>query len=337
MKRPSGIMTRRIAARLLPLLIAGAAVGMPAPQPPSRDAVRSLSRKAAEGDPLSLFRMAMLYERGYDSIPADSLKALEMYRLAAEGGYLPAMNQLGFLLMNSDGPDASRREGLRWIEKAAIQGDLKAASNLGWLLMQGDLVDKDYDKALFWLRKGADGGLPVAMSMLGDLYREGRGVPADSTAADSLYRAAFEHGLRDAGYKLADMYESRIQYLTPDSCVIRGRYFYLRGIPSEGVRYFRIAANAGHPTALALIGDAYARAMGVAYDHELSNLYFTRAAMAGDPSAAFFIGELLEMFPDALDTIPSLPSPAPAFWFDRAAAGGVTDAEAASRRLLTEE
>lgn len=336
MKPLSGLMLRRIAGRLLPLLMAGAAAGMPLSQPPSRDAVRELSRKAEAGDPLSRFRMAMIYERGYDSIPADSVMAMEMYRLAAEGGCLPAMNQLGFLLMNSGESDSTRREGLRWIERAAIQGDLKAASNLGWLLLQGDIVDKDYDKALFWLHKGADGGLPVAMSMLGDLYREGRGVPADSTAADSLYRSAFEHGLRDAGYKLADMYESRIPYLSPDSCVIRGRYFYLRGIPSEGVRYFRIAANAGHPAALALLGDAYARAMGVAYDHDLSNRYFTRAAMAGDPSAAFFIGELLEMFPDALDTIPSLPSASPAFWFDRAAADSVTNAADAARRLLTE-
>lgn len=258
----------------------------------------------------------------------------ESLRFLADEGNTEAMNLLGYRLI-SDGEDTG--EGLRWIEKAAESGDVKAASNLGWLLMQGEQVPLDLEKAAYWLDKAARGNLTIAQSLLGDLYRDGRGVEADTAKADSLYRAAYEKGFADAGYKLADLNKERYAAMSPDEAVAEGKYYYYGNAPSEGVKLFYQAADAGDAQALALLGDAYTRAVGVAYDHQLSLKYFTQAALAGNPAAQFILGELLEIFPDALagvaaETDTPLSSD-PFHWYEKAAEGGIRSAEEAAESL----
>lgn len=271
-------------------------------------------------------------------------------RERAEAGDIEAMNYLGYLLLGGAGEILTDEEtgdtiaqdpaaGLAWLVKAASLGDAKAASNIGWLYMEGSLVGQDYEEGARWLKTAAEKGLPVAQSLLGDLYRYGRGVEPDSLAADSLYREALERGLADAGYKLYDLRQPGYSAMPPERLVEEGLYLYLRGAPSEGVKLFYLAADAGSPEALALLGDAYARAAGVPYDHDLSLEYYVKAAIAGNPSAQFVVGELLEIFPDALhgieEAIGSPPLPAdPEYWYEKAAEAGVTDAAAATDRLL---
>lgn len=261
-------------------------------------------------------------------------------RALAESGNASAMNYLGFRLISGEaGEEKNVEEGLYWLTRAAEEGDVKAASNLGWLYIQGEVLDKDLKKGVEWLAKASEAGLPVAQSLLGDLYRAGEGVAPDSVKADSLYREAFEHGLADAGYKLYDLNSSRYAALPADSLVSEGKYFYFRGAPSEGVKLFYMAADQGNATALALLGDAYTRALGVPYDYLLSLKYYTLAALAGNPSAQFVVGELLDIFPDAfrsLDPVdfPVPPNDDPSYWYDKAAKAGITDAVVASERLF---
>ena len=56
--------------------------------------------------------------------------------------------------------------------------------------------------------------------------------------------------------------------------------------------------------AMALLGDAYSRGVGVKYSHDKSLAYFARAALAGNPSAMYILAETLEVFPDALQDLP---------------------------------
>lgn len=259
----------------------------------------------------------------------------------AEEGDVEAMNYLGYLLIS--GEDSTERDlasGLKWLSKAAGAGDAKAASNLGWLLIKGDVVERDVQTGIKWLEKASRAGLPVALSLLGDVYRDGTGVAPDTLAADSLYRRAFENGLADAGYKLYDLNAKTYRELPPEAKVEQGKYYYLRYAPSEGVKLFYMAAEEGNAQAMALLGDAYTRAIGVPYDYNLSLKYYVEAALAGNPSAQFVIGELLEIFPDALvrfsgkDGQP-LPDD-PSYWFDLAARQGVSDATQAADRLLAD-
>lgn len=264
-------------------------------------------------------------------------QATEALRSMAESGNPEAMNLYGYLLLSGEeGVERDPAAGLSWLTKAANAGDVKAASNLGWLFIDGNLVEQDYVAGAKWLAKAADAGLPVAQSLLGDLYLEGRGVPCDTLAADSLYRQAFEGGLGDAGYKLEALHAREYASLHADERVEIGKYYYLRGTPDVGVRLFYSAAEEGDALAMALLGDAYTRAIGVPYDYDLSLKYYVEAARAGNPSAQFIVGELLDIFPDALKGHEEWSdlSDDPTYWYDKAASAGITDAALASQFLL---
>lgn len=295
-----------------------------------RRAVRQLVERAGEGDPKSLYHLATLHDTGYDSIPVDSAVSTALYRLSAEKGFAPAMNYLGYRYFNGDYVRQDVDSALYWMAKAAGAGDAKAASNLGYLLSHDDAVTRDYPQAVYWLTKAADTGLPVAQSLLADLLRQGLGTPKDTARAEALYTAAIEHGLQDAELKLLSMKGRGWESLSPDSAVALGRHYYTHRAPFIGVTLFENAAAHDNPDALALLGDAYSRAVGVEYDHDKSVAYFLRAALLGQPSAQFVIAELLDIFPDALsDTIPGAP-----YWYEKAAAAGISDAEAAASRLI---
>lgn len=270
----------------------------------------------------------------FNKEPEEDLHALLLE--SAEAGDVEAMNYLGYLLLSGEeGMDRDQAAGLLWLIRAASLGDAKAASNLGWLYVKGELVEQDLQEGVKWLDKAAGKGLPVAQSLLGDLFRDGMGVEKDTLAADSLYRQAFEHGLYDAGYKLYALNADAYERLSPEEKVNTGKYYYLRGAPSEGVKLFYMASDEGNAEAMALLGDAYARAIGVPYDHDLSLKYYVEAATRGNPSAQFVLGELLEIFPDALQgySMEGV-SDNPAYWYAKAAEAGVTDASIATERLL---
>ena len=310
-----------------------------------RAALRALSARAADGDAKALFDLASLHDRGYDSIPVDSARSTALYRLSAEKGYPPAMNYLGFRYFKGEYVREDVDSALFWLVKAAGRGDLSAANNLGYLLANSDKVTRDYPQAVYWLSKAAEGGLPQGESQLADLCRQGLGTPADTMLAQSLYTKAIEGGLQDAELKLLSMMGRRWESLPADSAVSLGRYYYTHRAPLIGVTLFRNAASCDNPDALALLGDAYSRGIGVEYDHDRSLGYFLRAALLEQPSAQFVIGELLDIFPDALsDSVPAailngFPALADSvssssYWYGRAAAGGVKDADEASRHLL---
>lgn len=337
----------------------------------TRLALRQLVARADSGDAKALYDLATLHDVGYDSIPVDSARSTELYLRSAEEGYAPAQNYIGFRFYKGESVERDVKKGLEWMERAAIQGDPKAANNLGWLLLEGEGLTHDAAKAAFWLKRAADAGLPAGQAQYADLLRTGQGVPTDTLKADSLYRLAIEGGLRDAEAKLLSMQRERWRTLSPKEALSLGMYHYAHRAPAIGLTLFgqiekqtdSIPANCApsdidsisihnsttgedslrmvRAHALALLGDAYTRALGVSYDHDLALRYFTEAALLGNPSAQFIIGELLEIFPDTFEdvTLPpgidlkSLPKDA-GWWFDRAAEAGVTDATQANRLLL---
>ena len=280
-------------------------------------------------------------ENPIDSVGGDEFRS--KLEVAAEKGDTEAMNYLGYLLLSgAEGVEKDSAEGLLWILKAARAGDVKAASNLGWLYLDGNLIGKDETMAAQWIGQAADAGLPVAQSLLGDLYLEGRGVEKDSVKAESMYREAFERGLGDAGYKLYNLLAPEYEGMSPGQQVEEGLYYYFGGAPSEGVKLFYMAADRGDARAMALLGDAYTRSVGVPYDYDLSLKYYLQAAVAGNPSAQFVISELLEIFPDALHRFNEEGSygvldESPLYWYEKATEKGVMDAEIATKRLFGED
>ena len=310
--------------------------------------LRELSERAKAGDAKAIYRLALVYDVGYDSIPIDSAKSTALYRLAAEKGYAPAQNYLGFRYYRGEYVKRDVDSALYWLAKAAGGGDAKAANNLGFLLMEGKDVKRDYHQALKWLTMAAESGLPTGQSQLADMHRRGLATVPDTLRAIELYTKALEQGLADAEIKLLNMMGRKWESLPTDSLLALGRRYYTHRAPMIGASMFKTAAGRGSAEAFTLLGDAYSRGNGVDYDHDRSVACYLEGAMRGNPSAQFVVAELLEIFPDALsgDGISGilhdyygkagLPRDIDkaAYWYEKAAAQGVADAAEATRRLF---
>lgn len=301
---------------LLPLVFCAVVFSLAAGPNRVHESVRELSRKASEGDGEALYQLARLHDLGYDSLPVDSARSTLLYRMAAESGSAKAMNYLGFRYFKGEFVDKDLDSALYWLGKAVEAGDPGAANNLGYLYASGMSVEQDFVKAREWFGKAADAGIHAAESQLADLYCEGLGGETDTVAALELYTRAMTGGISEAAIKRATI--------------------------------LRNLSDRGDTRAMALLGDAYSRGEGVAYNHALATEYFLRSALGGNPSAAFVIAELLDIFPDALSEEPYMEIIrkesdgaeteevflSPQYWYDKAAASGIPDAATATHRLL---
>lgn len=255
--------------------------------------IQGLNDKAEKGDAGALYELARLYDIGFEDIPIDSAKSSILYRRAAEMGYNPARNYLGFRYYKGEFLKQNTDSALYWIRLAAENGDITAAANLAYLLTEGEPEIKDEEEALKWLQKAA------------------------------------EAGIMQPQIKYSGIMEQRWQQLPPDSLVTKGINYYIGKAPIVGIVMINIAAEKGSSKALAILGDAYSKGRGVPYDNSKALEYFHEAAIAGNPSAQFIIAELLEFFPDILETYPAV------YWYEKAAEEGVTDSERAYQLLFS--
>jgi uncharacterized protein len=111
---------------------------------------------ATKVDPAALYEQAYKFDSG-DGVPRDSVKAVAMYRQAADLGHADAMLRLGYLYEN------------------------------------GRAVPLDHAQATEWYRRATDLGQSKAMFMLGVCYWAGRGVPADQVEAYKWIDLAATH------------------------------------------------------------------------------------------------------------------------------------------------
>lgn len=321
------------------ILLAVMVASMFAATPEGRRAFRQFERRAENGDAEAQYRLATVLETGWDSVPADSVRALELMRRSAQAGFPPAMNYLGYLygkgykVGTRELVPVDRDSSVMWLRRSADAGDPRAVSNLAYLLLNDTVFalsseahpctqaqnnadtpfkSRAYNDsiAFVYLQKGASAQIPTAFSMLGDMYRDGRWVKRDTLKAAANYEAALERGLGDAEARLIALMGHRWQRLPQDSAFNLGLRYYAGYAPGAGVLLLERAAEIPDTIgigarAMALLGDAYSRGVGVKYNHDKSLEYFARAALAGNPSAMFILAETLEVFPDALLDLPA--------------------------------
>lgn len=185
----------------------------------------ALQRRAESGDPEALYRLALVYERGFDTIPADSVRSVVLLHAAADRDFAPAQNYLGFLFGKGVGVPQNNDSAIFWIKRAADVGDPKAANNLAFLLLNDNHSDscsvcsssadtlgklcpgrasRDSLAATYLIR-AAETGLPTALTTLGTLFAQGRGVNPDTIRATKLFEAAISRGFHDAELHLLNL------------------------------------------------------------------------------------------------------------------------------------
>lgn len=238
---------------------------------PAGMGIADLQDLALTGQPRAQTMVGNAYASG-TGVPLNPAEAARWFRLAADQGYAPAQNNLGWLHVEGGpgfAPDPS--EALNWLHKAADQGYAVAMSNLAEIYEVGRGVVADAARSHQWRRRAAESGYAQGQFNLGVAYQRGTGVLRDPAVAADWYRKAAEQGFAPAEEALAALYEEGLG-VTKDL--------------EESLRWRRKAAEQDHPEALRRLGLMYARGTGVAPDQSKSREFLRRAADLGDAEAA---------------------------------------------------
>lgn len=166
-------------------------------------------RLAEQGDPEWQYFSGIraCYHQDYnDPKYPDYAAAIKWFRMAADQGYVPAMNNLGSLLVFGklfycSGP-RDYQQGIKWFRAAADKDDGFAMYNLGRVYHYAYGLPQDLHEAMRWYQKAAEKGVGCAMYKIGVMYRDGEGVPKDTEKAGYWFYKAARAGDGDARKEL---------------------------------------------------------------------------------------------------------------------------------------
>jgi hypothetical protein len=116
----------------------------------------------------------------------DDVAAMKWFRIAADKGYAPAENNLGFLYAEGRGAPRNDSEAVRWYRRAADRKYPPAETSLGMMYAQGRGVTQSDSEALSLYSAAANQGYPQAKANLAEMYAQGRGVARDDMTAGFL-------------------------------------------------------------------------------------------------------------------------------------------------------
>jgi TPR repeat protein len=231
-------------------------------------------RSAADGGSVpAQNNLAWMCQQGLGGIPQDVAEAMKWYRLAAEQGSVPAQCSLAGLLLDSG--TTADAEAADWYRRAAEQGSALAQCNLALLLMTGRGVARDDTRAAALFRSAAEQNDPLAQFNLGYLHMTGTGVEPNDAEAVRWYRLAADQGFAAAQRNLGGML-----------AIGRGA----PRNPAEAAKWYRLAAEQGDAGAQCNIGWMCAHGVGVEQDLVQAVNWYRRAAERGNPEAIFILG-----------------------------------------------
>lgn len=145
---------------------------------------------------LSFFQGSFKREQGVSSYyKMDNKKEAHSYfKEAADYGDPEGQYLLGLMDLQGDGVTQNTEAGLAWIKKAAEQGYMPAINKLGFLYLSGRHgVKKDIQKSIKYLTEAAEKGEINAMLALGMVYSN-YSKPINYELAASWYAKAREKG-----------------------------------------------------------------------------------------------------------------------------------------------
>ena len=246
-------------------------------------------------------------------VEVDYPNAVKWFEMAANGGSLDAMDNLGVCYANGDGVDMSDVKAVEWYRRAAQGGLAWGEYHYACKLIEGKGVEIDADAGRDWLQKAAAQGLKKAKDRLETLDNElygdvkfGPGTPEkDKVECRKIYAEALE-GRSGAEYEMGNILSNGMYCILVNKKEAFGWYmkaaehgsadaqyevarFYLLGEKDvvdcndeEKFKWYWEAAAQGHVESMRKVGDSFYYGSGVDEDRERAKIWYARAAKAGD-------------------------------------------------------
>jgi hypothetical protein len=102
----------------------------------------------------------------------------------------------------------------KWLREAAEQGYIPSMNNLGYLYQMGLGVKRDWPEAIKWYRRAAEHGDAMAQANLGMMYESGDGVTIDKVEAYKWYSLSAEQGNVEGKHSFQEY--NMYHYLSPE-------------------------------------------------------------------------------------------------------------------------
>ncbi|MEZ0369658.1 MAG: ankyrin repeat domain-containing protein [Candidatus Sericytochromatia bacterium] len=223
--------------------------------------ILQLQQQAEAGQAEALYLLAQLYEAGA-SVPADKLKAINLYLQAAEHGKPEAWMDVGNLFENGNGMPQDyfkAREAYQHFDQIfGPKNNLAGSEAIRRLSRSKPAYFDSPAHALAWYRTRAQEGSGLAMLYLGQLCEQGLGTASDLNQAIAWYRRAARHLQPEADYRL-------------------GRIYQKQGNPATAAAAFRAAARQQYAEAQYQLGLMYHQGQGVTRDARLARFWQQQA------------------------------------------------------------
>lgn len=186
------------AVKVLLILVALATVA-PAPAPANALDIKTLEKRAGEGNADAMYLLARRYQQGRET-DRDMDKALALYNRAAEKGHAEALYTLALMYKKGNWVKKDNKIAQSLFFAAAKKGHAKAQFKMGWRQIRpgGDLA-----KARHWFNQAADQGLVEGQYYLARMLEYGQGGAEDPALAKTWYEKAARRGHADAHWSLA--------------------------------------------------------------------------------------------------------------------------------------
>jgi TPR repeat protein len=270
---------------------------------------KDLEPRAKKGDPKAQYRLS---KPGY----CETTEAVTWLRKAAEQGYVPAQNTLGFKYDFGSEVPKDAAQAAYWYRKAAEQGDADAQSSLGSLYEFGTGVAKDYAEAVKWYRKAAEQGNAEAQVSLAECYMDGRGIAKSDKDAEEWFLKAIQQenflGREIARRELGMFYGQLGDLEVPKNY-------------AEAAKWYRKGAELGNAWAQYKLGVMYHAGRGVPEDFVEARRWSLKAvdqycnsAERGDADAQLKLAVCYENMHDDSEAVK---------WYRRAAEQGCATAQ----------
>jgi TPR repeat protein len=223
-----------------------------------------LSKAILLGDPRAQWLRAERLILSQKLVEVQQGRAL--FRLAAEGGVVPAMEDLAVRLVDGRGFQENKVLAATWARRCADLGNFACMALTADALDAGWAGVKQPNEATVWVRRAAELGETWAMVQMGSRHEAGVGVDLNFPQAVAWYRRAANAGDSNGMVSLGIMLNNG------------------RGVPKNdgaAVGWFRRAADSGDPSGMLFLGFSLSLGQGVERNKAAALGWFKRAAEAG--------------------------------------------------------
>ena len=251
----------------------------------SPEGLQMLQHALAANSPEAAHQLGLVYAQGLAGVTRDQTRAAQLFEQAANAGLSRAQLNLGVLYVRGQGVPRDLVRARGWLEKAAASNDPYALYALGRAMEESEgAARSDPARAADLYRRAAELGHPLAALRYGLALADGEGIKQDATGAQRWLMVAQKDGVPEAALALGDI---TARARNPRDKAANQK------ILESAVAWYRVAADAGVPSAQFKLANAYATGSGVGRDIGQAIGWYGRAAQQGLPEAQLALGLLL--------------------------------------------